>query len=98
LYLEGWRYEILGLTMVKYHVVFLMSLLVRIVNSVFVAPHMQEPEAVSTLAAVKEIGNELKGKKPGHCAVRSGNGAVGRRAHHAPIRHPRRLVEVRHFS
>jgi MFS family permease len=62
LYLEGWRYEILGLTMVKYHVVFLMSLLVRIVNSVFVAPHMQEPEAVSTLAAVKEIGNELKGK------------------------------------
>jgi MFS family permease len=61
-YLEGFSYDILGITMVKYHVVFLMSLLVRIVNAAFVAPRMQEPESVSTLATVKEIGHELREK------------------------------------
>ncbi|HEX8236735.1 MAG TPA: MFS transporter [Abditibacteriaceae bacterium] len=62
LYLEGFRYEVLGLTIVKYHVVFLLSLLVRIINAAFVAPRMEEPESVSTRATVLEIGYELKEK------------------------------------
>jgi MFS family permease len=62
LYLTGYRYEILGVELNKYHVVMLCSLLVRIMNAAWIAPRMQEPEAHSTREAVKEIGSGLKEK------------------------------------
>src|SRR4028119_2043973 len=60
LFLENFRFEILGLTMVKYHVVYLLSLLVRIVNAFFVVTRMEEPESASTRATIMEMGQVLK--------------------------------------
>src|SRR5690606_22526906 len=49
----------LGMPIVNYHFLFLISLGLRLVNATFVAPLLQEPEAVGTLDTVKEVFPEL---------------------------------------
>jgi MFS family permease len=48
-----------GMPIVNYHMLFLISLALRLFNATFVAPRLHEPEAVSTIATVKEVFPEL---------------------------------------
>ncbi len=53
--LDGMHYELWGTPIVNYHVLFLISLAVRIINATFVAPRLQEPDSMRTLDAVREV-------------------------------------------
>lgn len=52
-------YDWFGMQVVNYHILFLISLGLRLVNATFVAPLLQEPEATGTIDTVKEIVPEL---------------------------------------
>lgn len=54
-WLQGMRLELGGHIFVNYHVLFLASLLMRLINAAFVAPRLYEPEAAGTLATFHEI-------------------------------------------
>jgi len=58
-FLRGTNPSLFGFALLPYHVLFLLSLLIRIVNSFVVAPRLQEPDASSTLDTVREIIPEL---------------------------------------
>lgn len=58
-WLQGSTFHILGMTLVNYHVLFGCALLVRLINTTFVAPRLREPEATGTLEAVREIVPEI---------------------------------------
>lgn len=48
-----------GMQLVNYHMLFLISLGLRLINATFIAPLLQEPESAGTIDAVKEIVPEL---------------------------------------
>ncbi len=52
-------YDWFGMQVINYHILFLISLALRLFNATFVAPRLQEPEAVGTIDAVKELVPEL---------------------------------------
>lgn len=58
-WVDDMHFELLGLPIVNYHLLFGLSMLVRLVNAVFVAPRLQEPSATPTLEAVKEVVPEM---------------------------------------
>ncbi|MDF2441211.1 MAG: hypothetical protein JWN98_2195 [Abditibacteriota bacterium] len=54
-WLEHWEIHILGHTYLNYHVLFVLSMLVRVVNAVCIAPRLREPEATSTRGVVRDL-------------------------------------------
>ena len=52
-------YDWFGMQVVNYHILFLISLGLRLFNATFVAPLLREPEASGTIDTVKEIVPEL---------------------------------------
>lgn len=58
-FLYGMRQPFMGMTIINYHVLFLCSMLVRIINATIVAPRLREPASTSTLDTVKEIIPEI---------------------------------------
>lgn len=53
--LDGWEIHILGHTYLNYHVLFACSMLVRVINALFIAPRLHEPEATSTRDVVRDL-------------------------------------------
>lgn len=53
------HYEIFGVPVVNYHVLFALSMVIRLINTTFVAPRMCEPASTGTLDTVKEIVPEM---------------------------------------
>lgn len=53
------NYHWFGMQIVNYHILFLISLGLRLFNATFVAPKLQEPEASGTIDTVKEVFPEL---------------------------------------
>ena len=58
-WVDGMDFELFGLPIVNYHLLFGMALLLRLYNAIFVAPRLQEPTATPTLEAVKEVVPEM---------------------------------------
>ncbi len=48
-WLAGSQFHLLGMTLVNYHVLFGCALLVRLINTTFVAPRLREPESTGTM-------------------------------------------------
>jgi len=48
-----------GMQIINYHILFLISLGLRLFNATFVAPQLQEPESTGTIDTMKEIVPEL---------------------------------------
>jgi hypothetical protein len=59
-WLTGWRFEILGFTLVKYHLLFAFSTLIRVLNFWLVVPKLEEPKAAPTRLAVREMRRGLR--------------------------------------
>ncbi len=78
-WIDGMGFELFGLPIVNYHILFGIALLLRLVNAVFVAPRLQEPTATPTLEAVKEMVPEMiqafaeRLSRPVHWRVREFN-------------------------
>jgi MFS family permease len=53
------HYFIFGIRLVNYHILFLISLGLRLFNATFIAPRLQEPEATGTVDTVKEVFPEV---------------------------------------
>ena len=66
--LNNWHWSIAGLQFVNFHVLFALSLGVRLVNTVLVVPRLQEPDARSmrlmTREVVPQIYNNFLGRLP----------------------------------
>lgn len=57
--LKGWHCEVLGMTFINYHVVFLCSFAVRVVGSMIVAPGLREPNSRGTRETVRAVVPEV---------------------------------------
>jgi MFS family permease len=53
------HYSLLGLRLVNYHILFLLTVGVRLISATFIAPLLQESEATSTVDVVKEVFPEV---------------------------------------
>ena len=58
-WLDGWRMDLWGHKLINYHLIYLFSLVPRLLNAFVFAPRLEEPAAAPTRAAVREIGLSL---------------------------------------
>ncbi len=57
--LAFWHFEVAGMHFVNYHLLFAVSLVPRLVNAVFLAPRLEDPDASGTRNAMEELGANL---------------------------------------
>lgn len=57
--LSFWHYELFGIPLASYHLVFAFSIVPRLINAVFLAPRLEEEDASGTREAVNEVGANL---------------------------------------
>ncbi|HEX8552537.1 MAG TPA: MFS transporter [Abditibacteriaceae bacterium] len=58
-FMRGYEWEIGGFSILNFHVLFLCSMLVRVINAFVVAPRLYEPTSTPTIEAFKDILPEL---------------------------------------
>jgi hypothetical protein len=57
--LSFWNYDLFGMPLVSYHLIFAFSLLPRLINAVFLAPRLEDEDASSTRETVNEVGANM---------------------------------------
>jgi MFS family permease len=57
--LHDFKWEFMGHTYINYHLLFVAALIVRIINAVWVAPRLHEPEATGTRDTMREVVPQL---------------------------------------
>lgn len=58
-FMRGYEWQIGGFVIVNFHVLFLASMLLRVVTAFCVAPRLQEPESTPTLETLKDVIPEM---------------------------------------
>ena len=57
--LIDFEYEVFGVEIIKYHILFSCALVLRLINAILIAPRLREPASSGTIDTVKEIVPEM---------------------------------------
>jgi hypothetical protein len=57
--LAFWHFEIAGMQFVNFHLIWMVSIALRLINAIFLAPKLEEPNASATRTMIDEVGANI---------------------------------------